>query len=170
MFCWRDYLCAHDNDRDLSFKNIEEHFWGHTVSFCFFKTCINLIWNPHNLKLPRQNLPFYLCISLLIILYQWLPVCQTLTAAEIMMVNKKDMVPASTELTRLGETVIIQINAIKCEITCSDTCYEGEKQGIRIRGDFIYKVLEFQEASQSNIWARTWRWINQEGSEHENHR
>lgn len=77
--------------------------------------------------------------------------CQTLTAAEIMMVNKKDMVPASTELTRLGETVIIQINAIKCEITCSDTCYEGEKQGIRIRGDFIYKVLEFQEASQSNI-------------------
>lgn len=52
--------------------------------------------------------------------------CQTLPGAEIMIVNKNEMISDPTRVYQVGEKHYT--NAIKCVITCFEKCCEGEKQ------------------------------------------
>lgn len=52
---------------------------------------------------------------------------QTLPGAEIMMINKNEMVSDPIRVYQVAGKIMTQMNAIKCVITYFDKCYEGEK-------------------------------------------
>lgn len=56
--------------------------------------------------------------------------CQTLPGAEIVMINKNEMVSDPPRVYQVGKKIITQTNAIKCVITYFDKCCEGEKQRV----------------------------------------